>query len=186
MAGVTVRQSTPVDVAGIQRVARRGWAAAYGDFLAEGTIDRAMDEWYASERVREQITRGDVAHFVACETGDVSGSVSGERTDPRAVEEQVVGYVGGGIPDTNERERGAVWTFYVDPDWWGEGIGTRLFERELDALRERGASRVTVRVLAANTVGRSFYESQGFEVAETGEDDLFGETRAAVTYARDI
>ncbi|WP_049901748.1 GNAT family N-acetyltransferase [Halococcus agarilyticus] len=185
MAGVTVRQSAPADVAGIQRVARRGWEAAYGEFLAVATVERAMDEWYASESVREQIVDGGVAHFVACETGDVSEGTDGKRTDPRAVE-QVVGYVGGGIPDANEPGRGAVWTFYVDPDRWGRGIGTRLFERELDALRERGATRVTIRVLAANAVGRSFYESQAFEVVERGEDDLFGETRAAVTYARDI
>lgn len=183
MAGVTVRQSMPADVSGIQRVARRGWEAAYGDFLAETTIERAIDEWYASEGVREQITRGDVAHFVACETNDGAGRASGDQTDPGAVEERIVGYVGGGIP---EDERGSVGALYVDPDRWEEGVGTRLFERELDALAERGASRVTIRVLAANTIGRSFYESQGFEVVETGEDDLFGETRAAVTYARDI
>ena len=187
MAGVTVRQSTPADVAGIQRIARRGWEVAYGEFLAEATVEHAMAEWYASETVHEQIVDGGVAHFVACGTGDVPEQSSGKQRDPRAVENgEVVGYVGGGIPTVDDPERGAVWTFYVDPDRWNEGIGTRLFERELDALVERGATRVTIRVLAANTVGRSFYESRGFEAVEWGEDDLFGETRAAVTYAREI
>ncbi|PSQ10572.1 hypothetical protein BRC98_05090, partial [Halobacteriales archaeon QS_7_68_65] len=150
-----------------------------------------------------QITGGDVAHFVACEPPRVSNGASGERRDPRAVADgAVIGYVGGGVP---EDDRGAVGALYVDPDRRGEGhaseasvstgdehsessggIGTRLFERELDALAERGATRVTIRVLAANTLGRSFYESRGFEVVETSEDDLFGETRAAVTYAREI
>ena len=184
MAGVTVRQSMPTDVAGIQRVARRGWEAAYGELLAEETIERAMNEWYAGESIREQITGGDVAHFVACEPPRVSNGASGKQRDPRAVADgAVIGYVGGGVP---EDDRGAVGALYVDPDRWGEGIGTRLFERELDALAERGATRVTIRVLAANTLGRSFYESRGFEVVETSEDDLFGETRAAVTYAREI
>ena len=165
MADVTVHESTPEDVPGIRYIARRGWEAAYGDFLAAATIERAMDEWYASDTVRGQVEREAVAHFVAVEDGEV------------------VGYVGGGI---SEGERGAVWTFYVDPDRWGEGIGTRLFERELDALRERGATYVTIRVLAANAVGRSFYESQDFEVAEEGRDDLFGKSQPAVTYAGDI
>lgn len=80
MASVTVRQSLPEDVPDIRRIARRGWEAAYGDFLAAETIERAMDEWYAGDTIHEQITRGgDVAHFVA-------------------VGEGIVGYVGGGNP----------------------------------------------------------------------------------------
>lgn len=165
MADVTVRESTPADAAGIQRIARRGWSAAYGDLLDRETIERAMDEWYAAESVRGQIEREDVAHFVAVEN------------------EAVVGYVGGGV---SEGEHGAAWTFYVDPDRWDGGVGSRLFERELDALRNRGVTRVTIRVLAENAVGRSFYESRGFEVAEKGIDDIFGETRPAVTYAGGI
>ena len=44
MAGVTVRQSTPADVAGIQRIARRGWEAAYGEFLADATIESLVTD----------------------------------------------------------------------------------------------------------------------------------------------
>lgn len=165
MTDVSVRETTVEDVPEIRNVARRGWTAAYGDFLAEATIEHAMDEWYASETVRGQVEREEIAHFVAAGNGEI------------------VGYVGGGISDG---ESGAVWTFYVDPSRWDEGIGTRLFEHELDALRERGVTRVTIRVLAENAVGRSFYESRGFEVIEESEDDLFGEQQPAVTYAGDI
>jgi len=35
-------------------------------------------------------------------------------------------------------------------------------------------------------VGQSFYESRGFAVAGESEADLFGETVAETTYARDF
>ncbi len=50
-------------------------------------------------------------------------------------------------------------------------------------LRERAVVRVETTVLAGNDVGRSFYESRGFAVSEAYDDDLFGETVRALTYA---
>jgi GNAT superfamily N-acetyltransferase len=108
-----------------------------------------------------------------------------ERGDEGGEDGAVVGDAGGWVPDADDPER-VVGALYVDPDRWGAGIGTRLFERALDALREQGVTRVTIRVLAENAVGRSFYESLGFEVAAESAEDLFGETRPAVTYASEI
>jgi ribosomal protein S18 acetylase RimI-like enzyme len=172
MATIAVRESTPDDVPGVRRVARRGWEAAYGDVLDPATIERALEEWYAPAFVRESVERADVVHLVAVDESGRDGAV--------------VGYTGGWVPDADDPERGVVGTLYVDPDRWGAGIGTRLFERALDALRGQGVTRVTIRVLAENAVGRSFYESRGFEVAAESADDLFGETRPAVTYASEI
>ena len=57
--------ATVEDVSGVQQVVRAGWAAAYGDILRTETIERAMEEWYATESVSGQIEREHVGYFVA-------------------------------------------------------------------------------------------------------------------------
>jgi GNAT superfamily N-acetyltransferase len=54
----------------------------------------------------------------------------------------------------------------VDPDWWGEGIGTTLYDTALDALAGRGFRRVEMAVEAGNRPARDFLERRGWERAE--------------------
>lgn len=171
---VTVRPATAGDVPAIQRIAHDGWRAAYGDFLSDDALEHVRETWHTAERRRSAVEREDVAFFVACEqTGDDSDA-----------DERVVGYASGGLPD--DAEHAVVGTLYVDPDRWGEGYGTTVFERVLDALRERGASRVEIAVFAANAVGRSFYESREFAVVDETEESIADETVGVVTYAGNL
>jgi ribosomal protein S18 acetylase RimI-like enzyme len=167
---VTVREGEPGDLESVRRVARRAWEAAYGDVLGGETVDRAMAEWYSVEVVRERLTREAGLFLVA-----VAGGSDGDTGE-------VVGYV-----DVLLRDGDAViGALNVHPDWWREGAGGRLLDRALPSLAELGATRARARALAANDVGRSFYESRGYSVVERGEDDLFGEAVPAVTYAREL
>lgn len=161
---VTVRAAEQGDMPAVQRVARRAWEAAYGDTLDAETIDRAMSEWYGDATVSDRITRESGLFLVA------------------ATDDRVGGYV-----DASLRNGDAVvGALNVDPDWWRKGVGGRLLDRAVEALADRGAERVRARALAANDVGRSFYESRGFTVHSEGEDELFGRTAAAVTYVREL
>lgn len=163
---VTVREATAEDVPAIRRIASAGWHAAYADFLDEDTIERVLDEWYAPEGVERAVRSEDVVYLVA--ESDASG---------------VVGYVSG----TARTERyGSGTSFYVAPERWGEGIGSALFDRLLDALREVGVERVEFEVLAANEDARAFYESRGFEAVGESTDDLFGAVHPVVVYARAV
>ena len=169
----TVREARPGDVPGIRRVARRGWHAAYGDVLDDETIRRALDQWYGPAFVERAVTDPDVAYFVA-EPAD--------PTDDDAAH-TVLGYVSG--HRASERY-GSLTSFYVVPERWGEGVGSRLFERELAALEAQGVERVELEVLAQNAVGRGFYESRGFEAVGESPDDLFGTVHPVVVYARAV
>ncbi|MWG34689.1 GNAT family N-acetyltransferase [Halomarina oriensis] len=164
-ADVTVREATVDDVTAIRRIASAGWHAAYDDFLDEATVERVLDRWYAPESVARAVRSDDVVYFVAESGGEVVGYVSGTVRSERY---------------------GSGSSFYVTPERWSEGIGSALFERLLDALREAGVERVEFEVLAANEHARAFYESRGFEVVGESEDDLFGEVHPVVVYARDV
>ncbi len=161
---VTVRRAEQGDVPAIQRVARRAWEAAYGEVLDAETIDRAMTEWYGDATVSDRIARDSGVFLVAAPDDRVEGYVDASLRDGDAV----------------------VGALNVDPDWWREGVGGRLLDRAVGMLADRGAGRVRARALAANNVGRSFYESRGFTVDSRGEDELFGRTASAVTYVREL
>lgn len=162
---VTVREATAEDVPAIRRIASAGWHAAYADFLDEPTIERVLEKWYAPESVEQAVRSEDVVYLVA-ESGD-----------------EVVGYVSG---TARTGRYGSGSSFYVAPERWGEGIGSALFERLLDALRKAGVERVEFEVLAANEDARGFYESRGFEAVGESTDDLFGTVHPVVVYARKV
>ncbi|RNJ26278.1 GNAT family N-acetyltransferase [Halosegnis longus] len=62
-----------------------------------------------------------------------------------------------------EYDRGIIENLYVTAPHRGNGIGTALLEAAVDALREGGADRIALDVLAANERARSFYRDHGFE-----------------------
>ena len=54
-------------------------------------------------------------------------------------------------------------TIYLDPAFWGKGLGKALCRRALDDLRADGFEEVTLWVLDTNRRARAFYEKMGFE-----------------------
>lgn len=166
VANPSVRVARPGDAESIRAVAERSWNRAHGDILTEGTIDRVIEEWYDIEHTRHAIRRENVGYFVAEASDDVVGYVSGGRSDD---------------PDV-----ATLAAIYVDPDYWGRGIGTALVERFHDFCRRRGYERVQLRVLAANDRARSFYRHHGYELAGEEATTLFGERAVEAAYARPL
>lgn len=75
-------------------------------------------------------------------------------------------------------DEGDVLRMYVDPDHWCKGIGTAL----RDDLLDRNMKRMRAIGLAANDIGRRFYEQLGFEQTGEGEVEIGGETVREVVY----
>ncbi|MDZ7745770.1 MAG: GNAT family N-acetyltransferase [Halobacteriales archaeon] len=59
--------------------------------------------------------------------------------------------------------RGIIENLFVIESRRQDGIGTALLEATIDALREGGADRIALDVLAANDEARAFYRDHGFE-----------------------
>lgn len=174
MTETVIREATASDVPGIRRVAERGWNAAYRDILTREAIDAALAEWYDPDSVRAFVEQEDAAYFVAeREVGADAGGATDAGHDGSATP-TIVGYAGGG-PGTEDgvARLGAI---YVDPDFWGRGIGTALLDAFEEFCRERGCEVVEFEVLAGNEVGASFYRKHGYEPVEEREAEVFGDT----------
>lgn len=83
-----------------------------------------------------------------------------------AREDGIVGFVmftvesGGYEQDT---ARGVVENLYVEPDYRGRGIGSRLLAAAEQGLADRGVDAIALDVMAANGRAREFYRDHGFE-----------------------
>jgi ribosomal protein S18 acetylase RimI-like enzyme len=72
-------------------------------------------------------------------------------------------------------------SIYIEPDYWGQGMGTALLEQGLETLPER-IERLRLEVLAGNDVGRRFYEVRGFEKTDTSSYELENESYPTCIY----
>jgi|AntDeeMetageno50_2_1112565.scaffolds.fasta_scaffold06921_1 ribosomal protein S18 acetylase RimI-like enzyme len=166
---VTVHEASADDVTAIQHVARTTWHAAYGDVLSAPAIDEQVDEWYRDDVVADAVGSEQVVYLVASDDGDVVGFTSAGPSEQ--------------VPDDAAEEVAQLYTIYVAPDYWREGIGSRLFDLVLDRLRRRQFDALRICVLEANDHARSFYETYGFPVIEEDTTIIAGETVQEVVYA---
>lgn len=65
-------------------------------------------------------------------------------------------------PGMRQTRIGAVEEVFVAPEARAAGLARALVERALEAMRERGAERLQLRVLAGNEGARAFWRSLGF------------------------
>lgn len=143
---VAIDVATVRDIPAIQRVADWSFHAAYDDLLDERLIEAILESWYATERLREQITAPESVFLVARRGGRVRGYVN---IDPHEA------------PNAYFLSR-----LYVEPSLWSNGIGSEL----LNAARRRlddDRARLELTVIDGNERAITFYERRGFEYVES-------------------
>jgi len=166
-----VREATRGDVEPVQRVASAAWYAAHADIAGEAVVAEFLAEYYSTRRLRDDVA-DQSRLFLVAEESEATGDESG-----------VVGFALA-LPADDEPGVFALGRIYVDPDHWGEGVGTRLLDRVESHARARGGSRLRLGVMAENDRAVGFYESRGFERVETGHDDRLDVRR--YVYAKDL
>jgi ribosomal protein S18 acetylase RimI-like enzyme len=166
-----VREATTGDVEAVQRVASASWHAAHADIAGEAVVAEFLEEYYSIQRLREDVA-DQSRLFLVAEDGAVTES-----------ESTVVGFALA-LPADDDPGVFALGRIYVDPDHWGEGVGTRLLDRVEGHVRARDGSRLRLGVMAENDRAVGFYESRGFERVEAGHDDRLDVRR--YVYAKDL
>jgi ribosomal protein S18 acetylase RimI-like enzyme len=102
----------------------------------------------------------------------------------------VAGYVALGSPTRLESNRHVVLIrgLAVAPSHQRRGVGRALIDAAAEAARERGARRLTLRVLGTNTAARELYEACGFIVEGVQREEFLLDGRYVddVLMARDL
>lgn len=112
----------------------------------------------------------DVEQLVALEQmllGETLGSemLSTEACNPYAkfivatFNNQVIGYIGGWVV----AEELEIINFVVDPAYWHQGIGQKLFNALVTYALEKGAKRISLEVKESNGRAINFYTKQGLK-----------------------
>jgi ribosomal protein S18 acetylase RimI-like enzyme len=143
VATVVLRDASAADSAALAELHRRTALHAYAHIFPpeapKPTLESLVEDW------QHRLHRADPRQACAIaehDTNPVGVIVAG--TDPR------------------NPSRGQLSRLYVDPSFWGRGIGTRLYERAIEHLRAQGFSTASLWVLEANAHARRWYEQRGW------------------------
>jgi len=158
-----LRPAAREDRSAIRRVARATWHDTYDELDAD-TIDETVDEWYGDEALETALSKPGTAFLVAEKDGDVIGFTHGVVSE----------------------DEGDVLRMSVHPDYQGEGIGTALYERLREDLRDFNMERMRAIDLASNEGGREFYEDHGFEPTDENDVEIGGKQRREVVYTLEL
>lgn len=154
-----VRPAAAGDVEGVRAVAEAAWWETYPGTLDTDTVRSAVDDLYDEAFLRRVIEeRDDMLFLVAVDEASAEAEATADGDGA------VVGFATAQQTWADEVE---IHTLYVDPERWGEGIGTRLLESVEASAEAAGVDRLRVGVLSGNRIGRSFFEGRGFERVET-------------------
>ena len=102
------------------------------------------------------------------------------------VDAQIAGFVGVGASRDPDAD-GELYVLYVDPAYWGSGIGCELIRAGEERMRELGYRHVVLWVLDDNPRARRFYEAAGWQAdGEQRPIEFLGQTVPEVRYAKQL
>lgn len=153
MHDLSIRQAVLNDAAPIARVHVASWKAAYGGFMPPRQM-AWISEQRETRRAAELIENPDTPFLVA------------------EIDRQAVGFLVYGPPgdECDPATTSQIYSFFVDPAWYRQGIGTALLETMESAI---DVHRITVWVMTQGTHGPAFYLRSGFTL-EPGTEKMFG------------
>jgi ribosomal protein S18 acetylase RimI-like enzyme len=134
------------------------WRAAYrgrlpDDYLAGLSVEERAGSWSGI------LADPSPGHVIVVELGD-----------------RIVGFahVGPSGDDDSLPTTGELYTIYLLPDLWDQGLGRALMEAVLERLRADGYDAVTLWMLSTNDRARRFYLRQGWSQLSGQRTQEFG------------
>ena len=166
-----IQPAVPEDVPAIARAQVRSWQAAYerimpADHLATLSVEKREALW------RELLSRSAPELLVAKENDYIIGFIAfGRCRDQDAA------------ASTAE-----IWSVYVIPSHWAQGVGTQLWKQARERMIELGYHSVSLWVLADNTRATQFYDRIGFDLDEESAKEVVigGKTLSEVRYVAQL
>ena len=150
-----LRPAEPDDATDVARVHVRAWQAGYRGLLPQAYLDglRVEDRARRYEFANPDPWRP--ATLVAVEGDAIRGFATTMPTG-----------------DSNLPGCGELCALYVDPDWWGRGVGGALVSAARTHLREQGFREAVLWLLAGNARGDRFYRRDGWTADGIARKDV--------------
>lgn len=159
-----VRQAELTDVKRIQEICIKGQYDTYGEYESKEYLDKAVEEFYNSQRLENEI-----------KYADEYGTWYVAEDD----ENSVIGVLIGGKKDDQVSE---IYALYVDTERKGQGTGGALVNYFKEVSSKVGSKGLWVSVDSKNNLAIGFYEAIGFEYKFTREKYFNEEESASKTY----
>jgi GNAT superfamily N-acetyltransferase len=137
-----LRAAESADAMSVARVHVRSWQSAYRDLLPGEYLDQLRPEDRAQRYDFESRDRLKPQTIVATEAGEIRGFA----TTAPSRDADLAGY-------------GELFALYVDPDYWGRGIGVALVSAARDRLVALGFGNALLWVLRGNVRADRFYRN---------------------------
>ena len=148
MGSLVLRQANVGDALGIAQIHVGTWQNAYLGMIPDSFLQGLSVE----QRARNWIK-------VLESTNAESQTIVAE------IDEVIVGFIGiGPNRDSEVSDLGEVVAIYVDPNFQGQGVGSKLLHEGIQFLKNQGLKGAVLWVLDENTRTRVWYESHGWSV----------------------
>ncbi|MFC7395134.1 GNAT family N-acetyltransferase [Scopulibacillus cellulosilyticus] len=144
-----IRQMRRKDIPGIQKVAEISWHDTYDGIIPISVQDRFLEQAYSNKSMKQRLKRS--LMLVADAGVHLAGFANFSF-----------------INQDGESELGAI---YLLPDYQGQKIGSQLLAKGIESLKS--VKRIAVHVEKDNKKGFYFYQSKGFVVTDTFEEQFF-------------
>jgi ribosomal protein S18 acetylase RimI-like enzyme len=147
VSNVIVRDAKLEDAETAATIHVKTWQVAYRGQIPDDYLD-SLDVVSRTNRWKEKLSNPKPR------TKNLIAEVNGK----------VVGFcdLGKSRDDDATDDVGEVYAIYVDVDFMGKGVGTKIINKALLFLKEFGFKSATLWVLESNTRGRHFYEQNGW------------------------
>lgn len=141
---IFIQKAQPRDAEAISQLYARSWREAYIDIVPTEDLSQLSDSHW-TETFQKQFAAGETIGLLAYSGGMLAGAaVLSPSRDERK-------------PDAGE-----IMSFYIDPAFHRQGVGTRLMKEALRQLREQGYPEAFLWVVTGNERAMAFYRSCGF------------------------
>ncbi|QUW22766.1 GNAT family N-acetyltransferase [Sporosarcina sp. Marseille-Q4063] len=145
MDNLVIRQATLYDTKAVTSVLVESQWFTYKHLYSKSYIQNLVDQYYNEQRIKSEIML-------------ISDKWSGYFLAEKAG--KVIGVIGGGMINSTA---GEIYVFYMDPNYRGLGVGTRLLNFFTKVQKHSyGATEQWVAVAKGNYYGIPFYEARGF------------------------
>jgi ribosomal protein S18 acetylase RimI-like enzyme len=167
---MVLRPAQPGDEMAVAQVHVRSWQVGYRTLLPDHYLDQLRPEDRAARYTFGSLNQNDPFTLVAIQTGIVRGFAT---TAPSR--------------DPDLGAWGELCAIYVDPEFWGCGLGAALASAARSHLVEAGFRSAFLWVMAGNERAQRFYKLDGWAPdGESRTENVWGIDVDSVRYRRNL